>query len=1150
MKFESIKSLAERSRESFHISGVSEGRAMPLVSLILEERKTQCLIITADESKARSLSKDLAFFCNQKIYVLPEEEQLLVTYDAKSHGELNERLAAQKALLSGERCIIIAPATAAVKRIAPHASFSNHSLTISVGDRLGMDELKSRLVSMGYERAVYVEAKGQYSIRGGIVDIFTADVENPVRLDFFGDELDSIRSFEIESQRSIENMNTLDIFPAEQMVQDKAVFQRAMDKILFEYESYSKEADGERKEKILERKNQLLDHIEHLTNVQLLENYIHYFYEKPEFIWDYMEDQGFMVFDEPDRIKETLNLRETELKNDFEHLLEKGYLIPYDFQICNKVDDLKKAFDKRMSIFFTAFPKKLTEQGRIHREIAVQSKQAPVYNGKMDFLETDLKRFVKADYQITLVCSTEDRVENMKSFVDHCGLTGKISLRQGSLSSGMEFPEEKLLYLWDGEIFTFQKQRKAKKESKNAKPIKTFTDIKKGDYVVHENHGIGKFIGIEQLTVQNIKKDYLKIKYAGEDMLYIPIDQMDLIQKFIGSDEVAPKISKLSGGEWKKTKAKAKAAIANMAKELIELSAARQIQEGYAFSPDTAWQRDFEDLFPFEETQDQLRCIEEIKADMEKSICMDRLLCGDVGYGKTEVAARAIFKCAAEGKQAVILVPTTVLTNQHYYTFKKRFEEFPFAVEMLCRFRTEKQQEVIIDKLKQGSIDIIVGTHRLLSKDVTFHNLGLLVIDEEQRFGVQHKERMKALKKNVDVLTLSATPIPRTLHMSLVGIKEMSLIEEPPEERYPVQTYVMEQDESLISEAIKREVSRGGQVFVVYNRVRGINRIASQISELVPEARVAVGHGQMNERALEDVMISFVEHEYDVLVATTIIESGIDISNANTMIIIDADKYGLSQLYQLRGRVGRSNRMAYAYLMYQKDKTLSQVAEKRLRAIKEFTEFGAGFRIAMRDLEIRGAGNLLGTEQHGHMMTIGYELYCKLIEEAVKELKGEAVSSGSEEINMDIDVPAYIPKTYIGDEILKLQMYKKIAAIKEQEDLEDLLDEFLDRFGEVPMETLNLMNVSLVRSMAEKVGITSIGRSGGKMLYEFGENNGLRPEVVAKLVEVYGMKVLIHGGIKPNIRCLPNSKNKLEEILSFLKLFMIQYTNVKNERKG
>ncbi len=1140
MKFEILQTLSEKSRENIHISGVSEGRAMPLVSIMLKEKRTQCLIITADESKARSLSKDLAFFSDAKIYVLPEEEQLLVTYDAKSHGDLNERLAAQKALLSGERCVIIAPATAAVKRIAPHTSFADQSLTISVGERCELEELKGRLVSMGYERAVYVEAKGQYSIRGGIVDIYAADMDNPVRLDFFGDELDSIRSFEIESQRSIENMNTLDIFPAEQMVQDREVFKKAMDKILFEYDAYSKRAEGERKEKILERKEHLLDHIEHLTNVQLLENYMHYFYETPEFIWDYMQEQGVIVFDEPDRIKETLNFRETELKNDFEHLLEKGYLIPYDFQICNKLEDLQQAFGKRMTVFFTSFSKKLTEYGKIHKEITIQSKQAPVYNGKMDFLETDLKRFAKSDYQITLVCSTSDRVENMKSFIDHCGLMGKVTLVQGSLSSGMEFPEEKLLYLWDGEIFTFQKQRKTKKESKNAKPIKVFTDIRKGDYVVHENHGIGKFIGIEQLTVQNIKKDYLKIKYAGEDMLYIPIDQMDLIQKFIGSDEAAPKISKLSGGEWKKTKARAKAAIANMAKELIELSAARQIQEGYAFGPDTAWQRDFEEIFPYEETHDQLRCIQEIKADMEKAICMDRLLCGDVGYGKTEVAARAIFKCAAEGKQAVVLVPTTVLANQHYYTFKKRFEDFPFSVEMLCRFRTEKQQEAIIDKLKQGSIDIIVGTHRLLSKDITFHNLGLLVIDEEQRFGVQHKERMKTLKKNVDVLTLSATPIPRTLHMSLVGIKEMSLIEEPPEERYPVQTYVMEQDESLISEAIKREMGRGGQVFVVYNRVRGINRIAAQIEDLVPEARVAVGHGQMSERALEDVMISFVEHEYDVLVATTIIESGLDISNANTMIIIDSDKYGLSQLYQLRGRVGRSNRMAYAYLMYQKDKTLSQVAEKRLRAIREFTEFGAGFRIAMRDLEIRGAGNLLGTEQHGHMMTIGYELYCKLIEEAVKELKGEVVSSGSEEINMDIDVPAYIPKKYIGDEILKLQMYKKIAAIKKQDDLEDLLDEFLDRFGEVPIETLNLMKVSLVRSLAERVGIISIGSSGGKIVYEFGEKNSLRPEVVAKLVEAYGMKVLIHGGLKPNIRCIPNSKNKLEEILGFLKLFMLQ----------
>ncbi|MBQ1215082.1 MAG: transcription-repair coupling factor, partial [Firmicutes bacterium] len=591
------------------------------------------------------------------------------------------------------------------------------------------------------------------------------------------------------------------------------------------------------------------------------------------------------------------------------------------------------------------------------------------------------------------------------------------------------YPDAKRLILSDGDIFTHTKQKRKRPKHKNAKPIKAFTDIRQGDYVVHENHGIGRFLGVEELVVQGNRKDYLKIKYAGEDMLYVPVEQMDVVQKYVGSDGIVPKINKLSGGDWKKTKEKAQAAIEHMAKELLELTAQRQLQKGYAFSEDSEWQKEFEEMFPYEETADQLRCIAEIKKDMEKDVSMDRLLCGDVGFGKTEVAARAIFKCILDGKQAAVLVPTTILANQHYHTLKARMEHFPCKVEMLCRFRTEAQQDEIISKMRRGEIDVIVGTHRMLSKDVKFKDLGLLVIDEEQRFGVQHKEAIKMLRQNVDVLTLSATPIPRTLHMSLVGIKDMSLIEEPPEERYPVQTYVMEQDDDILREAIRREMDRGGQVFVVYNRVKGIHAIAAKIQKLVPDARICIGHGQMNERSLEDVMLSFVEGEYDVLLAATIIESGIDIPNANTMIVIDADRYGLSQLYQLRGRVGRSNRMAYAYLMYEKQKVLSEVAEKRLRAIREFTEFGAGFHIAMRDLEIRGAGNLLGTAQSGHMMMIGYELYCKLVEDAIRQLSGNVETMPQIETSIELDIPAFLPSFYISDELLKLQMYKKIAGI-------------------------------------------------------------------------------------------------------------------------
>ncbi|MDO4552109.1 MAG: transcription-repair coupling factor, partial [Bacillota bacterium] len=712
-----------------------------------------------------------------------------------------------------------------------------------------------------------------------------------------------------------------------------------------------------------------------------------------------------------------------------------------------------------------------------------------------------------------------------------------VALERGSLTGGVEFPEEKLIILGEKDIFTTAKKKKSRK-SAGGSPIKAFTDIRKGDYVVHENHGVGRFVGVEQLTVQEVRKDYLKICYAGEDLLYVPVDQMDLIQKYSGAEGAVPKINKLSGGEWKKTKARAKAAIQDMAGELLELSAARQLEKGHAFSPDGPWQREFEDRFPYEETSDQLRCVRQIKKDMEKDVPMDRLLCGDVGYGKTEVAARAVFKCVADGKQAAILAPTTILVNQHYYTFKERFEGFPFKVEMLCRFRNEKQQEAILAETRQGAVDVLIGTHRMLSSDVRFKDLGLLVIDEEQRFGVQHKEMIKRLRKNVDVLTLSATPIPRTLHMSLTGLKDMSLIEEPPEERYPVQTYVMEQDDELLRDAVRRELDRDGQVYVVYNRVRGIQKVAARIRELVPEASVAVGHGQMQEGLLEDVMLEFINKNYNVLVSTAIIESGLDIPNVNTILILDADHFGLSQLYQLRGRVGRSSRMAYAYLMYRRDKSLSETAEKRLRAIREFTEFGAGFRIAMRDLEIRGAGNLLGREQHGHMMMIGYELYCKLVEDAVRELSGGAAEPERPEASIEIEAEAYIPDRYIEDELLKLQMYKKIAAIRTEEDRDEVADELLDRFGDIPAPAMNLIRVARIKAMAELAGIGRIHQEHQKLVFTFAVPSALTPERVGKLVQSYGNRVLIHGTARPYVTCTAGRGAALTATEEFLKVIL------------
>ena len=1138
-KFNEIMALAKSAKGIINISGISEGRAMPVASLIVRERGGQSLIITSSHTKAKRLAEDLSFFVEQKIYVIPDEEQLFLKYEAKSHGVMEERLTALKALMSGESCVVIAPVLGAVKKLAPHRIFEENTVRFHLGDEADLEHIKRNLTFMGYERAAVIESKGQYSIRGGIVDVFPADSEYPYRIEFFDTEVDSIRTFDPLTQRSVENLKTVEIYPAEQMVQEENLFRHAAEKLGKAYDAFAKKLEGSRKEHLLQRKDQLLEFIENTTNIQLLENYIHYFYDDTEYLWDYMKQDRVVMLEDPDRIREVFEFREKEDKEDFKTILERGEAVPGDFKAFPGKADLESLYKQPIIYFFTPFQKQLRGIDRLDASLQIASKQAPVFNGRMDFLETELKGYLKQNYDITIVCATEERIDNLKNFTERFDTSHQIKLAKGSLTSGLEYPEEKLVYLWDGDIFTTQKHRKPKTAEKRGKPIKTFTDIRKGDYVVHENHGIGKFIGVEQLTIQKVKKDYLKIKYAGEDMLYVPVEQMDMIQKYIGADGGVPKINRLSGGEWKKVKAKAKAAIVNMAKELLEISAERQAQGGYAFGSDTVWQREFEDLFPYEETADQLRCIEEIKADMERPISMERLLCGDVGYGKTEVAARAIFKCIADGKQAAVLVPTTILANQHYYTFKDRFERFPFKVEMLSRFRSERQQDVIVEAVKKGSVDVLIGTHRLLSKDIDFKDLGLLVIDEEQRFGVQHKEAVKRLRKNVDVLTLSATPIPRTLHMSLIGIKDMSLIEEPPEERYPVQTYVLEHDEEMIRDVVERELDRDGQVYIIYNRVRGIYKIASMISDLVPEAVVSVGHGQMNEKQLEDVMIGFVNNESNVLVATTIIESGIDIPNVNTIIILDADRFGLSQLYQLRGRVGRSTRMAYAYLMYQRDKVLTEVAEKRLRAIKEFTEFGAGFHIAMRDLEIRGAGNLLGTEQHGHMMNIGYELYCKLVDDAVRALGGEIVNPDREETSIELDVPAYIPETFISDELLKLHMYKKIAAIRDDEDEAEVIDELIDRFGEPPLEVENLVKVSHIRAMAENAGIARIHEEPKKIVFDFLEKNQLTPERIAQLSSEYGLGILIHAGVKPFIKINYNGKNKLHQAAIFLNRFMV-----------
>lgn len=1140
------------------ITGMTGGASALACARLSEENRGQLLIIVSSRERAKQMEEFLAFFAaGKKIYVLPDEERSLFPYEAKSRVLSYRRLECLTAALSGEDCIFIAPVMAAVKGMPGVERFREVCVRLRPGDTVDYERVRRMLLFTGYERAEVTEVKGQFSMRGGIIDVFPPDREYPYRIDLFDDEVDDLKIFDPMSQRSIRSVKEICISPA-------AVPNPAED-------------------------------------------------SQPAFLWDYMAEGKFLFADDWDRICEQRDLADRDwaagalgqaeagegrpesaefsgtgrsgsgepenaarsehggaVNPEFsgagrsgtaEHRdvgpgtaeygdVERGTAEYEDAEYAERMKrrpeyfadmyELAGALRRFGGAVTMPFRKTPLFVGQSELSASVNVASAPEFGGRMDHYAEELRRLIREGYRITVSCVSQERVKNLSEFAERTEIEGaeQIQYVEGFLPQGVILPETREAFLSDNDIFKAVKRKKKKKRKQSA-DLNLFADLKNGDYVVHENHGIGRFVGIEPLKVEGNRKDYLKIKYAGNDLLYVPVEQMDLVQKYIGSGGAAPKLNKLAGGDWKKTKARAKAAIENMAEELVRLSAERTMQPGHAFAADTVWQREFEDLFPYVETDNQLRCIDEIKADMEMPYPMDRLLCGDVGFGKTEVAARAVFKCIMDGKQAAILVPTTILANQHYHTFKERFEKFPCTVEMMSRFKSEAAQKAVAEQVADGRVDVLIGTHRILSKDVKFKDLGLLVIDEEQRFGVQHKEAIKYIKKNVDVLTLSATPIPRTLHMSLSGIRSMSTLDEPIEDRYPVQTYVMEQDDELMREILRRELDRGGQAFVVFNRVKGINQVADRLRSLVPEARIAVGHGQMSENRLEDIMMAFNEHEIDILVATTIIESGIDVPNANTLIILDADHFGLAQLYQLRGRVGRSSRVAYAYFMYKKDKILSEVAEKRLRAIREFTEFGSSFKIAMKDLEIRGAGNLLGTEQSGHMMMIGYELYCKLIDNAVRKLRGEAVLEEELEVTLDIKVNAYISSGYIEDEKLKLDMYKRIADIRSDSDISDVTDELIDRFGEVPAETTALMEVALIKAKCRDAGIRRVAPDGSKILFEFvPEHNGLNPAALLKLSEIYGMKLIINMSKRPFIKMpVERTREMLSEIIDFLSVF-------------
>lgn len=1075
-EFEQIQKCAGENRGILEISGCIESQKVHMM-YGLSGLFPSHLILAEDEKRAKEIYEDYRFY-DKEVYYYPAKD--LLFFQADIHGNLliRQRMQVIKALLEKERITVVTSIDGCMDFLLPLEEIKKSLIHFESDSPVDLDKLKDSLVTLGYERVGQVEMPGQFSVRGGIIDIYSLTEENPWRIELWGDEIDSIRSFDAESQRSLENLDEITIYPAVEKIGEKDMV-----------------------------------------------SFLEYF----------PGEKSILFLDEPNHLVEKGMAVEEEYLQSRMRREERGEQKLPDNWLC-RFETLQKKLNQYNCVALCALESK-RGKWKIAEKFGITVKTVNSYNSSFELLVKDLLQYKKQGFQIALLSGSRTRAERLAKDLQEEGLNafystdydrliqpGEIMVAYGHAKKGFEYPLIKFALMTETDIFGQEQKKKKKKKNYNGQRIQDFAELSIGDFVVHEKHGLGIYRGIEKVEVDKIVKDYIKIEYRGGSNLYILATQLDALQKYSGADTAkAPKLNKLGGQEWNKTKSRVRGAVKNIAKELVELYAVRQEKEGYVCGPDTVWQREFEEMFPYEETEDQLNAIEDTKRDMESTKIMDRLVCGDVGYGKTEVALRAAFKAVQESRQVVYLVPTTILAQQHYNTFVQRMKEFPVKVELLCRFRTPAQQKKAIEGLKKGQVDIVVGTHRVLSKDIEFKNLGLLIIDEEQRFGVAHKEKIKQLKKDVDVLTLTATPIPRTLHMSLIGIRDMSVLEEPPMDRVPIQTYVMEYDEETVREAINRELRRGGQVYYVYNRVTDIAEVALRISKLVPEARVDFAHGQMKERELEQVMYGFINGEIDVLVSTTIIETGLDISNVNTMIIHDSDRYGLSQLYQLRGRIGRSNRTSYAFLMYRPNMVLRETAEKRLAAIREYTDLGSGFKIAMRDLELRGAGNLLGAQQHGHMNAVGYDLYCKMLSEAVKEAKGIHTMEDFE-TSVDLNIDAFIPDTYISNEFQKLDIYKRIAGIENQNDYDDMLEELLDRFGEPTKAVLNLLAIAKMKAIAHQAYVTEIKQTGKEIRITLYEKAKINPAGIPALMDKYRRRLQFKTDKEPKFIFLPQGK--------------------------
>ena len=1049
------------------------------------------IIAVSSEMKAKQIYEEYRFLDNN-VYLYPAKDLLFYQADLRGKYLLKQRMEVLQAMIEQGNATVVTSIDGFMDALLPFYMMKERIRVFKLGETVDFEQLKRDMVALGYDREEEISGPGQFAVRGGILDIYPLTEEVPIRIELWGDEIDSIRTFDVESQRSIENLEQITIYPASDFPEEEA--------------------------------------------------------KRVSFL-DYFDlDKTILFLDEPVRLVETGEGVAAEFVQAQANRMESGYDVSDEEMKLFTAKEVADRMNHFHCVAFSALEMKCKEL-KAQEVFHLQSKSVNPYNNSFELLTRDLKRLKRTGYRVVLLSGSRTRAKrlaedlrdyNLSSFYsedfEREVLEGEILVTYGHVTEGYEYPMLKFMVISETDIFGKAKKKKKRKTYEGQK-ILNFAELKAGDYVVHENHGLGIYQGIEKIEIDKVAKDYMKISYAGGGNLYIPATQLDLIQKYASADAKKPKLNRLGGQEWNKTKSRVRGAIKEIAKDLVELYAARQQKAGFVYGEDTVWQREFEEMFPFEETDDQLLAIEAVKRDMESTKIMDRLICGDVGYGKTEIAIRAAFKAVQENKQVVYLVPTTVLAQQHYNTFVQRMKEFPVRVDLMCRFRTGAQQKKTIEDTKRGLVDIIIGTHRVLSDDIEYKDLGLLIIDEEQRFGVQHKEKIKKLKENIDVLTLTATPIPRTLHMSLIGIRDMSVLEEAPNDRMPIQTYVMEYNDEMVREAIQRELSRQGQVYYVYNKVKDIDEIAAKIQKLVPEATVAYAHGQMKEHKLENIMLDFINGEIDVLVSTTIIETGLDISNANTMIIHDADQLGLSQMYQLRGRVGRSNRMAYAFLMYRRDKLLREVAEKRLAAIREFTDLGSGFKIAMRDLEIRGAGNLLGAEQHGHMEAVGYDLYCKMLNEAVKHLKGE-LEEEPYTTTVDLNVDAFIPASYIPNEYQKLDIYKRIASIENEEEMDDMLEELIDRFGDVPKKVQQLLHIALLKALAHQAYVISVEQKGDVIKFIMYEKAKVKVEKIAPMIETYKGNLKFTVDTNPYFtykKLAKNKKEKDEDILELVK---------------